>query len=201
MKNSKQKQLIAAIGVMPPGSVISIADFIDIAEPKTISKMLTRLSEDGCIEKVMRSLFWKPDESGKGPNPHEVAKALARENNWALAPSGYTALHIMGVENEEPEVWTFVTSGTYRKYSYGDINISFTHTNWRLFSAMSEKTKLLVQCLKAYGKEHLSEERLRTMLSFCSGWEWKNVLRETKSATAWVARVVMRMIALTGVEI
>ena len=196
MKTSKQQQLLAAINALPPGSVVVISDFTDLAEPKTISKMLTRLSSEGTIEKVMRSLFWKPEENQKGPRPDDVANALARENNWYLAPSGYTALHIMGLENEVPDVWTYVTSGTYRRYSYGGIEISFTHTNWNFFSAMSDKTKLLVQCLKAYGKEKLSEEKLKNVLKKCKDFEWKNVLQETKNITVWISEAILLLFAL-----
>ena len=187
--------------MLPAGSVIAISDFTDIASPKTVSKMLTRLAEDGQIEKVMRSVFWKPDGKHLDPAPNDVANALARENNWFLAPSGDTALHIMGLEEDVPAVWTYVTNGTYRNYKYGTTEISFTHTNWTFFNDMSEKTKLLVQCMKAYGKEHLSEEKIMALFKKCQNWEWRKVVEETKNATNWVTKMVLKLCGFQTAEV
>ena len=43
------------------------------------------------------------------PDPDKVARALARNNLWNIVPSGYTARHLMGIDPERPEVWTYIT--------------------------------------------------------------------------------------------
>ena len=128
MTHSKYKQLKAIVDRMDPGTVMVITDFVDVAQPKTVSKMLTRLEEEGAVERVLRSVYWKPAGIEEGPKPNDVAEALARQNSWVLAPSGDTALFLMGLQTEIPPTWTYITSGTYQDYSYGGIRISFTHT-------------------------------------------------------------------------
>ena len=175
---------------LPLGSVVTIADFTDIAGGKTVSKMLTRLSEEGLIRRVMRSVFWKPDGVHEEPEANEVAKALARENGWDLAPSKETALHLFGMVDAKPKVWTYVTNGTYRTYKYGDQQISFTHTGRHFWFKWSEKTILLIQCLRAYGKERLTEDVRQKLGSKIHGWNTKKLIEETKGAAVWIRDVV-----------
>ncbi len=184
------RQLEKRILYLPLGSVVTIADFTDIAGAKTVSKMLTRLAEEGLVRRVMRSVFWKPDGEHSEPEPNEVAKALARENGWELAPSKETALHLFGMVDAKPKVWTYVTNGTYRNYQYGDQQISFTHTGKHFWSKWSEKTILLIQCLKAYGKEHVTDEIRRKLGGKIHGWDTKKLVEETKGAAVWIRDTV-----------
>ena len=200
MKHSKYKEMKAIIEQEKPGTVMVITDFIDVAQPKTVSKMLTRLEEEGLIERVLRSVYWKPDGLYEAPKPNDVAEALARENSWVLAPSGDTALFLMGLQTEIPPTWTYITSGTYQDYEYGGTRISFTHTNHKFFAAMSKKTRLLVQCLKAFGHEHLSEEKMKALLAKCRDWNWKALLSETKHATRWISAAVIRLFGFMTAE-
>ncbi len=178
---------------MESGEVIVIQDFSDIADPKTVSKTLTRLEKSGDIKKVMRGVFWKPDGEKPSPDPDSVARGLARGNMWKLAPSGDTALHIIGMSNEKPKIWTYVTDGTYRSYCYDGIIILFQHTTGKALSAMSEKTALLIQVLKAYGKEHISDDLLKKLTKFFKPGEVNTVLEESKNTTEWVAKAIKSM--------
>ena len=194
MQKSLYRQLAEEIQEMPKGSVIAVSDFYQLAMAKTVSKMLTRLCEDGNIKRVLRSIFWIPDGVNENPEPDAVAKALARENNWSVAPSGDTALRLYGLSDEDPEIWTYVTDGTYRNYTYGDVQIAFTHTCGKHTSRMSEKTALLVQCIKACGKEQLSDEMLTRMYRLYGQMENKRFQEETKNVSAWVQRTLKKMI-------
>ncbi len=196
MRESYYNQVKAAIRNMKSGTVLSIADFCAVAIPKTVSKMLTRLSEDGVIEKVLRSIFWIPDGVHRSPHPDAVARAIARENNWTLSPSGETALHLSGLSDERPGVWTYQTDGTYREYDFDGKHISFTHTGKMAMKALSEKTRLLVQCIRAIGKEHLNDDVLRRIAKLFGAAQLQSLAAETHELAAWVRRAVARMIRL-----
>lgn len=177
---------------MPLGSVFVIFDFSDLADPKTVSKTMTRLLEAGVIERVMRGVFWKPDPSVPSPYPDHVAHAIARENVWQLVPCGDTALHIVGLSEDTPNVWTYVTDGTYRSYSYDGKMICFLHSSGKAFRAMSEKTALLVQVIKACGpKMHLTDDYTAKIKAFfCKPDEQKQILKESRHAAEWIEKVI-----------
>lgn len=193
MHSSLYHKFEKSILYLPQGSVIAVADFYRIAKPKTISKILTRISETGLISKVMRSIFWKPTGDNDIPDPNMVAAALARQNNWEYEPSGETALHLYGITDKKPTVWTYVTNGTYRKYTYGDKVICFTHTNGKLSGKNKSRTRLFIQCLKAYGKDGITEETFHKLASGLRDYEKDRVIKETEKEPAWISRLVLRM--------
>lgn len=201
MSKSLYRQLADRIGEMPPGSVIAVSDFSDLAMPKTVSKMLARLCDDGRIERVMRSIFWVPSSEGAMPEADAVARALARENNWYLAPSGDTALRLFGLSDEDPDVWTYVTDGTYRNYHYGDVRISFTHTCGKHSHQMTEKTALLIQCIRACGKEGISAEKLTEMYRLYGNVERKGLEAETQNVSVWVQKALKKMIEENAIAV
>ena len=190
---SCQKRLESKIHAMPSGSVFGIADFEEIATPKTVSKMLARLEGENGIERVLRGIYWKPDGVHTSPVPDRVAKALARENTWQLVPCGKTALHLFGLEEKSPEEWTYVTDGTYRSYSYDGKKISFLHTTGKILSTMSAKTALLVQVLKAYGRERVTDEVMTRIASFLNFEEAKRIWEESRYTTEWIAQAIFRI--------
>ncbi|MBR4767379.1 MAG: hypothetical protein IK088_00200 [Lachnospiraceae bacterium] len=188
MKRSLYRQLKNVIGLLPEGTVVSVADFTDMAKPKTVSKMLTRLEKEGEVERVMRSIFWKSD--GSQPRPNDVAEALARENGWETAPTNETALLLFGMEECAPIVWTYLTNGTNRTYSYGRHTITFTHTAGKAFGKMAKKTRMLVQCIRAYGKGCLNGDVSDRLAEKIRGWDLASLKEETKYAAAWVRTTV-----------
>ena len=190
MWHSCQKKLEIKVHAMPSGSVFTIADFSELAAPKTVSKMLARLEGENGIERVMRGIYWKPDGIHTSPPPDHVARALARENTWKLVPCGETALHLFGLEEKSPEEWTYVTDGTYRSYSYDGKKISLMHTTGKILSTMSEKTALLVQVLKAYGKEHITDEIVAKIASVINFEDLKKIMEETRNTTEWIAGAI-----------
>lgn len=196
MRDTLAKKMEEMIACLPYGAVLAVADFEKVAQPKTVSKMLTRFAEDGTIRKVMRSVFWKPDGVHLSPEPNEVAKALARENRWETAPTGETALHLFGIKEKKPSVWTYITTGSCRKYRYDGNEILFSHTSGQPIHTMSEKTRLFVQCLRAYGEERLSDDVLGKLRKKLTDHEWKNVMAETRETSAWIKKILHKMIDL-----
>lgn len=195
--NSCHRTIRQKIADMPVGTVFVIPDFEEIATAKTVSKTLTRLSEDGLICRVTRGVFWKPSDT-ELPHPDSIAHALARSNTWRVAPSGDTALHLFGLRKDRPNVWTYITDGTYRDYDIAGTKIIFQHASGKLLGAMSEKAAMLIQVLKAYGKPKLSEETLNKIRGLIRPAECKQLLAETKNAPAWITKTLELLLRATS---
>ncbi len=197
MFNSINNKIKKRIEEMPMGSVFSLADFADLADPKTVSKTLTRLAESKLLEKTMRGIFHKPLEGNLLPTPHDVAKALARGNSWLLVPSGETALHLIGAGKGEPKIWTYVTDGTNREYEYGNYVIRFRHASGKFMKSMSEKTALLVQVIKEWGPHMPIEEMRQKLLSHFHKSEYLNIISESRNTTSWISEKIKLMFGKT----
>ncbi len=191
MKYSIRKTIEERISSMKSGSVLVVGDFTDVAESKTASKTLVRLCKDGVIEKLMRGVYRKPEEAPVTPD--EVAKALARENSWKLIPCGETALHLFGLSEKKPKVWTYISDGTYRTYKYSDDIISFTHTTVKAFRQISEKTSVLAEIVRAYGKSHVPYEKLMNAFSYLKKTEISRILTEAQEYPSWIYREIRKL--------
>lgn len=59
----------------------------------------------------------------------EVADAIARKYNWTIAPSGNTALNLLGLSTQVPAKWTYISDGRYASFNVGKARIEFKHRN------------------------------------------------------------------------
>lgn len=200
MSHSQHKQIEECIRSVQPGAVITISDFSHISIPETCSKVLKRLSEKNKIVKVFRGIFWKPDGIHEKPEPDKVAEALARNNRWKAIPCGETVLYLLGLITRIPSKWTYVTDGTYRSYECGDSLIEFRHTTGEMIHSVSEKTALLIQALKAYGKDCISDDLLIAIRRAFKNADASRIIEESKNAADWIANAVSRMFSITAAQ-
>ena len=99
--NYKEK-ILEKINNLNSNQVFIANDFFDIAGYENIRKVLNRLVTDGEISRIMNGIYYKPkyiDLIGEyeAPSVNEVANAIARKYNWTIAPSGNTALNLLGL--------------------------------------------------------------------------------------------------------
>ncbi len=183
------------IEAVKTGSVFVASDFADITGTKRISEYLMRLSADGTVKSVMRGVFYKPEYSMlldeyTAPAPDAVAHALARNFGWTVFPCGDTALNLLGLSTQVPVVWSYVSDGPYKEYSYDYATIDFRHTANKEVSGLSPKTALVIQALKALGKDSISNDTKEKIKEKTSPEERTAMLSEAKHATAWIYEII-----------
>ena len=110
---------------------------------------------DGVYEKPVYSKLLKAYIPA---NPDVVAYAIARSFHWTIAPCGDVALNKLGLSTQIPVVWSYISDGPYRKFSWDKITLSFKHRANREISFMSETTTLVVEALKTLGKERIDDD-------------------------------------------
>lgn len=178
-----------------PGFVFAPRDFATLGSDESIRQTLTRLANKGVIRRIGRGLYDKPQYNnylGKimPPNYYEAAMAIARANNWTVAPSGNTALNQLGLSTQVSAHWTFVSDGPYKKYSINGNTIEFKRRANREISHMAPKTIMVVQALKALGKSTLTDDFIQRLNANLKDCDKQNLLAETNKASAWVRDVV-----------
>ena len=173
------------------GTVFVPIDFVLLTDKKTASVCLTRLESENIVKKVMRGVYYKPEYNdflGEyiAPEPDAVAHALARNYGWTIVPCGDTALNLLGLSTQIPAAWVYVSDGTYKEYTYEQTTIKFKRTTNKEISKLSYKTALVVQALKALGKDNVDEAVLTKLKNNLSETEKQAMLVEAKAATSWI---------------
>lgn len=173
------------------GTVFVATDFVDISDKTSINTYLTRLDEEKSLQRIMRGVYYKPEYNDflgefVAPEPDAVAHALARNFGWSIVPCGDTALNLLGLSTQIPAAWVYVSDGTYKEYTYEQTTIKFKRTTNKEISKLSYKTALVVQALKALGKDNVDDTILTKLKNNLTDSEKQALLTEAKAATSWI---------------
>ena len=186
------EQIKKRIDTTEPGTVFIPSDFFDIAEAVKVNMCLNRLTENGELNRVMRGVFAKPRYSNLlntnvPPRSDDIAKAIARNYGWTVVPCSDTALNMLGLSTQVPTVLLYVSDGPYKTYEADGITLKFKHTdNKNEITAVSYQTALVIQALKALGKENITDKEIRKLSKILSQSEKQKMLAESQRITEWV---------------
>ena len=195
-RHSYMQEIRSRIEAARTGSVFVASDFADITETKRISEYFVRLSADNTVKSIMRGVYYKPKYSKMldeyiAPAPDAVAHALARNYGWSIIPCGDTALNLLGLSTQVPVVWSYVSDGPYKEYSYDNTTIKYKHTANKEISNLSPKTALVIQAIKTLGKDNTHNETIiERIKAETTPDERKKMLTEAQYSTAWIYEVI-----------
>lgn len=180
------------------GTVFVAVDFVNITDKKTVNMSLLRLEEEKLIVRIIRGVYYKAEyneflQEYIVPNPDKVAHALARNFGWTIVPCGDTALNILGLSTQVPAVWSYVSDGTYKEYTYDNTTIKIKRTTNKEISKLSYKTALVVQALKALGKNNIDDTTINKLKNDLTDEEKTTALLEAKAATSWIYEYIKQI--------
>ena len=204
MEDESKTTLIARrIDEAPFGSAFVTSDFTDLAEYETAKKTITRFEKKGMLRRVLRGVYDKPKFSAllqefAAPDPDQIAHAIARNYNWTISASGNTALNQLGLSTQVPADWSYISSGPYKKYTFGNIILSFSHRSDSQMIGMSEKTLLLIQALKAIGQSNVSDADIKQIRKRFSSDDRQAILSESRYTISWVYEVIKEICKQEG---
>jgi predicted transcriptional regulator of viral defense system len=198
MRNINTEKFKKRINELGENAVFIANDFLDIAEYETVRKALNRLSDEGKIQKILRGVYYRPRYSEllqeyEAPSPHQTAMAIARKFNWNIAPSGTTALNMLGLSTQVPAKWSYISDGTYNSFHLENITIEFKRRNNREIGGMSYKTALIIQGIKALGKGNVDSTAIEKIRNTLTEDEKLTLLNEAKPTTVWIYQVIRKI--------
>lgn len=174
-------------------------DFIELANIKTINKSLERMEKGEVIRRVISGVYDIPEYSSilseyGSPSINSIAQALARANNWKICPSGTSALNNLGLSTQVPAQYIYVSSGPYKSYVIGNMELIFKHTNNRLMFDSSDETAILIQAIKAIGRGNVTDDHMRIIKDkYENETTTKRVLKESKQSSTWIYETIRKM--------
>lgn len=188
------------INMMDEGEIIMTSDFTDLSSITTIRKCLGRCVDDGMIIRVFNGVYEKPKYSNilkecLPTNPEKVAYALARNFHWTIAPCGDIALNKLGLTTQVPVVWSYVSDGPYREYSWGNIKLKFNHKTNREISQLSEQTIIVIEALRTLGKERINVDVIVHLKKQLSDFDKQIIKNEATTCSEWIYETIREICA------
>ena len=177
------------------GRCFVVSDFTDIMDYETAKKNIARLEKSGILRRVIRGVYDKPKFSNLlneyvSPDIDEIARALARNYNWSIAPSGNTALNLLGLSTQVPASFEYISTGPYRSYDIGKLKLQFTHRANKTIEGMSTKTAMVIEALKAIGKDSVDDNTIQRLKSLLIESDKEKLLNESRQTTSWIFSVI-----------
>ncbi len=183
---------------MGRGYAFSPKDFLDLANHETVRQILSRLTKEGTIRRLLRGVYDYPAFSTllntqSAPDPDVIAKAISRAHGWTVVPTGETALNKLGLSTQVPAQWQYFSDGPTKKYNWKGGTLLFTHRTNKETTALSPRTALIVQAIKALGETNVDDQVLATLREKLDDRDRTLLLREARYVTAWIYEIVKKL--------
>ncbi|MDA8429607.1 MAG: DUF6088 family protein [Geobacteraceae bacterium] len=158
---------------------------------KQIDNALSDLAAEGKIRRICRGMYDYPKYSellGQelSPDFDQVARAFARKFNWRIQPSGDAALNLLGLSTQVPGKYIYLSDGPNRSYAIGNYKLEFKKTVLKEVGFKHRESGIIVQALKALGKERITPELLGKFRKAIDAEMCPKILKDTKTVTGWV---------------
>lgn len=159
-----------------------------------VRQILSDLAEQGLVVRIAFGIYLKPMVSRFGivyPSVNEIVVAIAKRDNAQVLPTGNTAMNQLGLSEQIPMNSEFITSGSARVIKIGNRTIRLRRSVPKNFAYKGELMPVLVQAMKAIGKDNLTEEhkgQIRRLLA--EHPEEQTWQQDIQLAPAWVRKVV-----------
>lgn len=180
------------------GVFIFSSDFVDIATPENVTKVLQRMMKAGKIIRVCQGVYYYPridTKYGLGvikPTTTEIALAIAKRDDVDIFPTGSYALHALGLSTQVPANAVFITNGSPRKINIGrKKDILFKHSdNAHNFEYKSKEMQLVVAALKEIGKGLATEEELTIIKEIVDRVPENQFKHDLALAPNWIIKLI-----------
>lgn len=180
------------------GTIFSINEFYHLGNVNTIKSILFRLESDGKITRLIDGLYTIPKfsellQEKSYPSVDQVANKLADKFSWTICPSENHALNLVGLSTQVPNKYVFVSDGPYRTYEYRGREIIFKHTSNRFITEYSRNYSVMIQAIKALGKDNIHENDIKRMTSFAKQYIDEDIIDKGKKLPAWIQEVLKKI--------
>lgn len=162
----RTKDIYGRIASLEGGSITFAADFLDLCTERQAGRILADLESAGELKRLARGIYCKPVQTRFGPLYPDISKiveAVAQRDYAQVLPSGYTAANMLGLSTQVPMAYTYITSGSSRKLTVEGKIINLQRAVPRNFAYKTRLAALMVQALKATGKENIGREEISAL--------------------------------------
>ena len=118
---------------MKRGVPFSINQFYKLGAAASVQKALSRLVQEGVIERVAKGIYVRPKSLASMPSikisasAEQIAKKWAQQNGYTLVRQGIESAYRLGLQTQAPVKTVFWSNGASRVFSVGNEIVEVRH--------------------------------------------------------------------------
>ena len=176
------------------GEIFFLDDFSKYGSSDNIRKVLSRLENEGLVERLTHGIYLKPKKDSLlgtiYPTIDEIAKQIAKRDKARIAPTGVLALYLLGLTTQIPLKAVYLTDGSQREIKIGNRTIQFKKTVPKSFAIKDELIHLIVQAFKEIGQKEITDDFFNQIHP--SVLQLNNVVvqKQLKYAPVWIQKII-----------
>ncbi len=180
------------------GWAFSSSDLAGRFARQQVDNALSDLAEANKIRRIARGLYDYPSFSDLlqktlSPDIDQVANAYARKFSWRIEISGDSALNLLGLSTQIPAQYIYLSDGPSKSYDVMGVQLNFKKSSLKDIGFKHRESTLIVQALKALGKEHLSAEVFAKIREQIAKESFAKILRDTQGSTGWIYEAIKQI--------
>lgn len=203
MKDSTNHIIEQKISRFKPGQIFSPSDFKELGSSTAIRKALSRLVEQGHVERMGQGIYVIPKKDkvfGKVlPSMEQLAEALAKKDHVKIKPSGQYALNKVGLSTQVPMRLVFLTSGNSKRIQIGKNAIIFKSTTAKKLSMKGDITSLLFLGLEELDLQKLSPTQMGRIMELLKQESPENLKYNLRLAPTKVSDFIVKNLLNTTI--
>lgn len=165
--------------------------FLDLGSRDSVDQALSSLTERGVIRRIARGLYDYPKKDPTfgtiAPSPDRVAEALTSEEGGRLQPTGAYAANRLGLSEQLPASFVYLTDLDDRTVTIGNRTITLKRTTPRNMKMAGRISGLITQAFRFLGKENITPEMMESLAKQLSPKEKKILKKDITFPPAWIA--------------
>ena len=180
------------------GWAFSSSDLLEKFSRSQADNLLLELTKKGKIRRVIRGVYDYPKYSKflnqyLSPDIDQVARAIARKINWQIEISGESALNFLGLSTQIEAKYTYLSNGSNKTYDIFGTKLEFKKSNLKNIGFKHKESSLIVQALKALGKDNINNEVIEKIKNYLDKKKCKKILKDTKTTTTWIYETIKKI--------
>lgn len=194
MSNTVETQVLKKIRSAKRGTLFFVENFLFASNAKAVNKALERLVDKKELTRVATGMYTRPKKSKLlgfiTPTVEKIATAIASRDKARIVSTGSYALNALGLSTQVPLKAVYLTDGAARKITVGKRTIQFKRTTPKNLSAKGSISKLVIQALKAIGKDKVSIEEERKILTLLRKEKPEYLEHDILLAPEWIRKIM-----------
>jgi hypothetical protein len=197
MEDSISQTIRERIKHIKAGELFTISDFEDVNNDNLVTRILSRLQNDGAIIRVATGIYMNPKKTQFGilyPTLDQIAQKIAQRDKAQIMPTGDTALNILGFSTQVPMNAVYITNGAKRKVRVGERNIIFKNVVQKNFQFQGKLLPLIIIALKELGESRVTDEirnKIIRLISESNTDERATMMHDLYLSPLWIKELLL----------